>query len=438
MNRIEKKWKQRYKVTLIALLAGLLVSCGSGDGEGLFGGGECSIAEQNKTVHEILLDKYFWYQDVVQTLDYETFDSPEQTLDFLKVEQDRFSYITDADEFNALFTQGQTVKYGFSFQILEDNTAQVMYSFDDSSAGRAGLERGDRILSVNNQTIEQVILNESWEDEFGPDEVGVSVDIQVRKLSGETVNMKLEKSVVNVNTVLHHSVIDNGSDKVGYLIFQSFLSTSIEELNQVFADFKAAAVNKVILDLRYNGGGSVAVSKHLASLMRISNNNSDLFAELRYNNKYQNLNSRYYYESQTNSLNLDRVTIIATGGTASASELVINGLKPFVDIKTVGSTTYGKPVGMNAYEFCDKVILPITFSSYNQDGEGEFYNGIPADCSSEDDLNFAFGDIQDPMLKEALHVSLNNSCSSSLKAQKTTLKEYPKSGYSLQDIIGVY
>ena len=422
-----------YRNIITVLLCNLLLSCSGGNS-----GDECSIPEQNRFVHELLLDQYFWYQEVEPTLNYKDFDSPEQTLDFLKVDIDRFSYIADAEEFYNLFTQGQVIKYGFSFLVQSDNTVQIRYIFDDSAAGRAGLQRGDSILSINNQPVAQIISTIGWEAIFGPDEEGYPVDMLVRKSTGDIVDIHMEKSVVNINTVLHRSIIENGSDKVAYLVFNSFLSTSIAELTEVFAEFKAAAVNKMVLDLRYNGGGSVTVAQYLASWMLNTSATTDLFALLKHNDKHQDLNQQYFFKSLQNELALEQITVITTGATASASEMVINGLKPFVDIKTVGATTVGKPVGMNPTEFCDKMILPITFSGYNQDGEGEFFDGIAANCGAEDNLDFAFGDTQDPMLKEALFVSLNNVCSSSAIAQKTAINKTAKPSYSLQDIIGVY
>lgn len=258
------------------------------------------------------------------------------------------------------------------------------------------------------------------------------------KKNGDLISIHMEKTVVNINTVLHHSIIQNGNEKVGYLVFHSFLATSKAELVDVFNDFKAAGVTKMILDLRYNGGGLVDVAQSLASAMVTTNTATDLFTVLKYNDKHQDLNNEFFFLSLENELDLEQVTLITTGATASASESVINGLKPFVDVKTVGSTTFGKPVGMNGFEFCGNVMLPITFAGFNQDGEGDFFDGISADCAAEDDLGFSFGDVKGPMLSEALAVSQSGSCSSAKAAQKISSAQRSTASYSLQDIIGVY
>ena len=164
----------QFKFSILIVLCSILLSCSRG------GVDECSISAQNKIVHKIILDRYLWYQDVPLTLNYTDFDSPEQTLDFLKVEKDRFSNIANAAEFDSLINQGQVIKFGFSALVKSDNSVQIKYVFDDSAAGRASLERGDKILSINTQSVEQLILTLSWDGIFGPDVEGYQVDMQVR------------------------------------------------------------------------------------------------------------------------------------------------------------------------------------------------------------------------------------------------------------------
>ena len=423
------------KYLALPVICSFLLSCSSG-------GEECSIPAQNQLVHELLVDDYLWYRDIPAELpadlSYSDFASPDRMLDYLRVDADRFSNITDAAEFESLFNQGQLVRYGFTFFINADDTVQIKFVFDDSPAGKAGLERGDYILSINNQTVEQISASFDWAGIFGPNVEGYPVDLLVRKKNGDSFNLHLEKSVVNINTVLHHSIITNGNDTVGYLVFNSFITPSIAELFNVFSDFKAAGVNKMILDLRYNGGGSVSVAQYLASLMVVTQSPTDLFTVLKHNDKHQDRNTEFLFKTVQNELDLQQVTVITTGSTASASEMVINGLKPFVEVKTVGSTTFGKPVGMNPSEFCGKIILPITFAGFNQNGEGDFFGGFAADCAAQDDLDFSFGDIQDPMLSEALFVSQTSSCSSLKAARKINSSQRPATSYFLQDMLSVH
>ena len=431
---------QTISISVIIMLSVLLSGCDSGKSDvGVLQpqSAGCSIAQQNQFVHELLLDRYLWYREVPASIDYGDFDSPEQTLDFLKyAEKDRFSYIADAEEFSSLFGEGQYVGYGFAYFIDDAGRVWFKFVYDDSEAGRAGLERGDEILSINGQTVEQISTALAWDDVFGDKKVGVPVSMLVRKKDGSTADVQMNKSVVNINTVLYSSVIEQNGEKIGYLVFNSFLSTSRAELDDVFARFSAQNVSRVILDLRYNGGGSVAVAQDLGSYLFDNDNDNQLFTVLEQNDKYSRLDSKYYFSSKVNELDLQQLVIITTGSTASASEMIVNGLKPFVPVKTIGSKTFGKPVGMNGFEFCDQIILPITFAVYNADHQGDYFDGIAADCAAEDDVAYAFGDAAEPMLAEALRATRGQNCSANKPAAGQHGVHKTFSAPSLQEIIG--
>ncbi len=429
-------------VAIITLFFTSILLAGCNDNEGFLQpqAASCSIPAQSRFVHELLLDRYLWYREVPASIDYSDFDSPEQTLDFLKYEEkDRFSYIAEKAAFDSLFSEGQYVGYGFAYFIDDAGKVWLKFVYDDSEAGRAGLQRGDEILSINGQMVAQISAALAWDTIFGKAEVGVPVSMLLRRKDGSTADIQMTKSVVNINTVLYSSVIDQAGVKVGYLMFNSFLGTSLGELETVFASFSAQGVSRVILDLRYNGGGSVGVAKVLGSYLYDNPFSNQLFTVLEQNDKYRALDSKYYFDSRANELDLQQLVIITTASTASASEMIINGLKPFVPVKTIGSTTNGKPVGMNGFEFCEKIILPITFAVYNADHEGEYFDGIPADCAAEDNVGAAFGDeVNDPMLAEALRASRGLGCSATKPAaSRTSARSLPlPAAPSLQDFIG--
>jgi carboxyl-terminal processing protease len=432
------------KILIFFLLTSLLLSCsgGGGGGDNRFDP-ECTIEKQNQYVHELLLDVYYWYREVDPVINYADFDSPQQTLDFLKYEAlDRFSYIADAAEFNSIFEAGQYLGFGFSLLTESDGTVWIRFIFDDSSAGRAGLQRGDQILSINGQTVVEISDAFAWNNVLGSDEEeGYTISMLVRKQDGTTVTTSMEKSIVNINTVLHSSVINTGSESVGYMVYESFISTSNAEFERVFNTFNTAGVTKLILDLRYNGGGSGDVATNLASYLKpVSTNDTEELVTLIYNDKYQFINETLYLSPMINSLNLDQLIIITSEQTCSASEMIISGLDPYLDVKTVGSTTCGKPVGMNGFEYCGNIILPVTFSVENVNDVGEYFDGLPVDCPADDDVSFDFGDSLDPMLSQALYLSQNNTCqitTASTLSQSLKLNASPtKEPYSLRSVIG--
>ena len=432
------------KKLIVLLLTSLLLSCSGSGGGGNNGLDlECTTAKQNQYVHELLLDVYYWYQEVDPVINYADFESPQQTLDLLKYEAlDRFSYIADAAEFDSIFGAGQYPGFGFSLLTESDGTVWIRFIFDDSSAGRAGLQRGDQILSINGQTVVEISDAFAWDDVLGSDEEeGYTISMLVRKQDGSIITMSMEKSIVNINTVLHSSVINTSSDSVGYMVYESFIGVSNSEFERIFNTFNTAGVTKLILDLRYNGGGSALVATNLASYLKpVSTNNTDEFTTLIYNDKLQFMNETLYLSPMINSLNIDQLIIITSEQTCSASEMIISGLDPYLDVKTVGSPTCGKPVGMNGFEYCGNVILPVTFAVENVNNVGEYFDGLPADCPADDDVSYDFGDNLDPMLSQALYLSENNTCqitTASTQSQALKLDASPTTEpYSLRSVIG--
>jgi carboxyl-terminal processing protease len=436
----------RYIVVLIGSV--FLFSCGGSSDESLgsqpIDQNGCEIPQQNRYVHEILKEYYLWYQQVEPVIDYTAFNSPSETLDFLRYEHpgpDRFSYITSESEYSSLFSDGQYFGYGVSFETDVDGRVWVRFTYDDAPAGKAGMQRGDEIVSINGQTLTDITSNPGWaNDIFGPNQEGYPIDMVLRKANGSSSSIHMLKTTVNINTVLHSSVIDGGAIKTGYLVFKSFLETSPAELATVFAEFKAAGVNRVVLDLRYNTGGRVSVANTLASYLNKVDNNTSLFSRLTFNDKHQQENHDYLLEQLNNALTLDQLIVITTNSTCSASEMIINGLSPYISVKTVGSTTCGKPVGMNPFFFCGNAMSPITFEAQNKNAIGGYFDGIAADCPAQDNVKIGFGDTTDPMLSQALYLAESGNCmtTSARASGLASIPPIPRGAGSLKEIIGAY
>jgi hypothetical protein len=417
---------------LVLLLLPLLQSCGGGDGA-------CSIRNQNRQVHEALLEDYLWYRDVPETVNYGDFDNPAQLLDFLRKDPpDRFSFITDAEEYRALFNSGQYAGFGFSFEISADERLLIRFVYADSPAWQAGMRRGDEILSVNGEAAADLIAANDWEAAFGPKDVGVVGSFRLQKPDGGEIDIVMEKAIIDINTVLHQEVIDTATGRIGYLVFSSFLNTSYDELESVFENFRAVGVDKVILDLRYNGGGAVWVADALASWL-YGNNQREVFAELRFNELNSARDYSYNLVPLAEGIVIDELIVITTGESCSASEMLINGLKPFMTVRTVGSTTCGKPVGMSPEEICDKMLVAVNFEVLNASGEGGYFDGLPAECPARDDVAHPFGDTGEPMLSEALYLAEQGQCSDALRsARGMPAATSPIDAASLRAVIGAW
>ena len=216
---------------------------------------------------------------------------------------------------------------------------------------------------------------------------------------------------MTIPTVSLTRVVDVDGRKVGYLFFRNFVRPSVAALDEAFASLREAGVTELVLDLRYNGGGLVDVAVHLASLIGGTATAGQVFAEYRHNDRNRRRDETLRFDAPAQALGLARVVVIATQASASASELVINGLRPFVPVVVVGDRTYGKPVGQYMLPFCDKVLAPVSFAMVNADGKGDYFDGLAADCQAADDIAHDLGDVDEASLAEALGYLRTGACS---------------------------
>jgi hypothetical protein len=147
--------------------------------------------------------------------------------------------------------------------------------------------------------------------------------------------------------------------------------------------------------------------QHLANLLgsRIANSSGAVFSALVYNDKNSVENRQLLFATEPlfGSLDLEALVVITTPSTASASEMLINGMAPWVDTATVGRETFGKPVGQEGWRFCEKVLRPVTFQTVNALGEGDYFDGIPPTCIAGDDVAFDFGQTGEASFDTAAH-----------------------------------
>jgi C-terminal processing protease CtpA/Prc len=203
--------------------------------------------------------------------------------------------------------------------------------------------------------------------------------------------------------VLLYDTLHLSSGITGHLVFESFINPSRDELATAFAYFKANNIKDLILDLRYNGGGYLDISQTLSSYIGGNALAGTVFAKLLYNDKHQDQNYPFPFISTSYSIGLTRMVVITTRGTASASEAVMNGLKPHLTVVSVGDTTNGKPTGMNIWEVAKRfVMVPVTFKIVNSADQGEYFAGIAPAKLAPDDITHDFNDRQEACLKQAI------------------------------------
>ena len=362
-------------------------------------------------VRQVLDEYYFWYRELPR-LNPANFPSPEAYLEAARYRplDAFFSYITSREANEAFYGESQFVGFGFSTQ-GGDSDLRVLQVFPDSPASEAGLARGDRIIEINGQRVADLVRSGLIGGAFGANEPGVSATLVVQTRAGEQLRPTLTKRVVTIPTVSLTRTFQVDGRTVGYLFFRNFVNPSYEALDEAFAALREAGATELIVDLRYNGGGLVDVAVHLGSLVGGRVTQGRVFATFQHNDKNTALNEDLRFEdAPPQTLDLSRLFVITTRSSASASELVINSLRPHLPVVVIGDTTYGKPVGQYGFTFCDKVVAPVAFALVNSEGSGDFFGGIEPDCRAADDPEHDLGDAGEESLAEALHFVRTGSC----------------------------
>ncbi len=353
---------------------------------------------------------------------------------------DKWSWIVDDYVELENSFQGVSLSMGFEYGLVKYSNSDgifgyVQYVVPGTPADEAGIKRGDLFVAIDEQDLD---INNYRTLLFSRNSFEISFAEAVTTSEGTTItpnDVSIYLTAVEVHESPIHlkKVIETGGKKVGYLVYNAFRSNYDLDLNDVIGEFKSDGIQELILDFRYNGGGSVNTAAYLASMI-YNTNEDEIFAITQYNDKLENYfrseyGSDYFnykFESgiaqetgadvPINTLNLSKVYIITTGGSASASELIINGLDPYIDVVLVGETTHGKYVGSFTIKDYDSngivnpnhtwALQPITLKIANSLGVSDFVNGFSPDFVVEEDiLNLKpFGDVNEPMLKATLDV----------------------------------
>lgn len=356
------------------------------------------------------------------------FESPEELFDNLTVRQDRFSRLFD--DYNVIENalNGVTLNNGMEFGLVyfPDDSGNVFgyvrYVLPNTDAEARGLKRGDLFT-----TIDGVQLNE---DNFNILLSPNTYSIGLATFDGENFQpignpVQLNKTQYDENPVFLTQTLNIGGQKIGYLMYNSFTRNYDTQLNDAFGRFKADGVTNLVVDLRYNGGGSVETATDLASMIT-GQFNGDIFYKEFWNADRQEERARnglfdnsISNGAATNSLNLSKVYILTASGTASASELIINGLNPYINTVQVGDKTTGKfQASFLLYDgpspnFSRQqastrhtyVMLPLVFKTANKVGNTDFNDGLtPNIFIKEDFFNLGqLGNSEEPLLATALN-----------------------------------
>ncbi len=390
---------------------------------------------ENQAFYEHMKDWYYWNNEIPD-IDFSNYRSIMEVMETIRyTPRDRWSYITDLDSFLAYIQESKFVGHGFSFSYDAQGDLRINFVYKTTNLYQTGVRRSWIIREINGTTITSGM---NISELLGNNAEGVTNDFVFEDMDGELVEITDMKQEIIMNTVLHHEIIPLDDMNIGYIVLQGFTEPTEEELKTVFSEFEQQDIDELILDLRYNGGGSTAIANTLASMIGGDMVQGQTFSKYVFNEIQAEENNREesFNEVETR-LNINRLITIATQRTASASELVINGLKPFLPVTIVGNNTHGKPVGMLPFSFQDLAIVAINFRIDNANGEGEYFDGLPVDIPADDDLTRRFGDTEETSLKQALEF-IQTGTVKSATATEIPYRQPHEQLKGLRQVIGAY
>lgn len=394
--------------------------------------------EGNQYVNSWILENmqfwYLWNDQLPDATDKN--QDPKTYFESLLYKEDRFSWIQDDYTELLRSLQGISQEPGYEYALYREKPGsnnvvlQILYVKPHSPAEAAGLKRGDVVTHINGQTITIANYSDLLEALKRDHTVRYRPVITEEQQFGEARTINVSSVVYAEDPNFLHKVIDVGEKRIGYFVYNFFASGTDDqpekydaETTAIFADFKAAGITDLIIDLRYNSGGSETAARNLASLIGAGIDDTKVFAKRRYNPTVQeailndeNLGADYlisYFENKASNIGdilaSDRVYILTSSRTASASELVINALKPFMDVFLIGETTYGKNVGsITLYEADDPEnrwgIQPIVVKVFNAQDQSDYSTGFVPDVTDADNGRFLFplGDPREALLAQAI------------------------------------
>lgn len=385
------------------------------------------------SLYYLMQQWYYWY-NVMPSVTKENYSDPYKLMDAMRYKPlDKWSFVADYNQFIAEM-QGTFVGHGFRIGSVDSADARIAMIYPESPLYGQGVRRGWQVEKINDVPIAPILKSgtaEDYNNVIGPATAGVTNKFLFRRPDGTEVTISSTKSTFTVSSVLVYDTLHLTSGITGHLVFDSFIEPSEQELSTAFAYFKANGVKDLILDLRYNSGGYLYIAQELASYIagNAAANSNSVFALLSYNSKEQSQNTSFKFVSTTAPLSLSRLVVVSTRFTASASEAVMNGLKPLMDVVSIGDTTSGKPVGMNGWSVGNKYFFwPITFKIVNANNEGDYFDGIVPAKEVEDDITHDFSDRHELCLNEAIHYLETGSVSA--KSLRGVPSFYRHSQYS--------
>lgn len=425
------------------------------------------------------LNIYYLYKDDVPDLANNRFSNNTEYVNYLNsfsspsslFENLRYQPET-VDRFSRLFSNyialeqaldGVSISNGMEFLEFEMPSSStnrygiVTHVLPNTSAESQGVKRGDIFYAVDGVQLTstnrlQLTNPSSYTISFGSYNDNATPNDTTDDFIDETTEtVTLNKSQYSENPIFKNTILDIESKKIGYLMYNGFTSPFDGELNRIFNTFKSSSIDELVLDLRYNSGGSVSTAILLSSLIT-GQFTGDVFSTEQWNSEFQSaledqnpesLINRFidnYDGASINSLQLPKVYILTSYYSASASELVINSLIPYIDVVQIGTATRGKYQAstiiydspnyrrQGANPGHTYAMLPLIYKSLNVNGKTDYFNGLEPNILLPEDINNmgVLGNQDEPLLAAAIANITNSGRFISQKTSKIKFTHFSK------------
>jgi C-terminal processing protease CtpA/Prc len=439
--------------------AALLASCGGGGGGGSGGNPlppisgpapsppppppppppiACSLRDRQDWAAAQLAESYLFPELLAVGLNPDSFTTVQAYVDALVAParaqgKDRFYTSVSSIAADKEFLQTGS-SAGFGVRLATDVEARRVFIFEayeGAPALAAGIDRGAEIIAIGTsaadlKTVDSIIAAEGSAGitaALGPNVAGTARALRVRDPNGTTRDVTVTKadySLPAVSSRYGARIIDDGGKKVGYVNLRTFITTADPPLREAFAQFKAQGISEVVVDLRYNGGGTSAAADLMTNLLLGQRTTAEVMNYRVHRPSKSSSNFTRFFTPQPQSIASMKIAFIGTGSTASASEAVMNSVLPYLGDKValIGSNTFGKPVGTASIDraLCDDRLTLVVFATQNASLQGDYFDGLAsrfkATCSATDDITRQLGDPQEVMIRTALDFLAGRPCAS--------------------------
>ncbi len=412
-----------------------------------------TYVDENNWLRSWSHETYLWYNEI-EDVNPACCTSPVNYFNLMRTtettssgkDKDRFHYSLDTREYR-LSNEGITYGYGARFKVLNRTPPRnvVVRNTEPGSPATAAdvnLVRGTQILTIDGIDVvnsnNQNDINSINAALYPSDGDTHTFTVKDPGASSQERSVTMTAGEITVHPVQSVKVLTtSGGDRVGYMLFNSHIDPAAQPLIDAANTFlEGDGIDDLVLDLRYNGGGALYIARIIASTIAGSAGDGKDFTTVEYNGKRDDVSYRFanFFEDENGdvqelpALDLPRLFVLTTNGTASASELIINSLLGIdIEVIVIGSVTVGKYHGFLPQDNCGTTYLTIQLRVVNDKGEADYDDGFPPTCSvADDDFDHQLGDPQESLLRTALAYQADGACPSSNSAhvQRAAAKNF--------------